>query len=82
MSPQQSIVEHPVEMHSQAVSARQLEAAEGNGLGDSSEGAVGDPDPQRPPATVGVAEAQAGGLVWGYGSTQRKCFQVFAFSGK
>ena len=32
MGPQQSIVEHPVEMHSQAVSARQLEAAEGNGL--------------------------------------------------
>ena len=32
MSPQNSIVEHLVEMHSQAVSVRQLKAAEGNGL--------------------------------------------------
>ena len=36
MSPQNSIVEHLVEMHSQAVSARQLKAAEGNGLGEVS----------------------------------------------
>ena len=35
-SPQNSIVEHLVEMHSQAVSVRQLKAAEGNGLGEVS----------------------------------------------